>query len=80
MLEKLCNKLNINFTNHMLSWPKGGRKTDGVWATHWYENVINSTGFIKPKEKKINIDRQLYDIYKKCMQDYEVLYDKRLKI
>ena len=64
----------------MLSWPKGGRDTDGVWATHWYTNVINSTGFIKPKEKKINIDSQLYDIYKKCMKQYEVLYDKRLKL
>ena len=79
-LKKICKKLDISFTNQMLYWPKGSRETDGVWAKHWYKNVINSTGFIKPKEKKINIDRQLYDIYKKCMKHYEVLYDKRLKL
>ena len=49
-LENLCNFLNINFNNNMLSWDRGGIKEDGVWAKYWYENVHNSEGFLKNKQ------------------------------
>ena len=44
-LERLCRALGIVFTPSMLSWPKGPRPTDGVWAPAWYQSVERSTGF-----------------------------------
>ena len=31
-LQGLCEKIGIEFTVDMLSWPSGKRDTDGVWA------------------------------------------------
>lgn len=45
VLEKLCGDIGLAFDDAMLSWPKGGHKDDGVWASHWYGAVWNSTGF-----------------------------------
>ena len=36
--------LNINFSK-MLKWPKGITKDFGIWHTHWYHDIINSTEF-----------------------------------
>lgn len=44
-LTRLCAALDIPFTEHMLSWPPGPRKSDGVWAPAWYDAVERSTGF-----------------------------------
>lgn len=44
-LRNLCERLAIPFTDRMLSWPRGRRPSDGVWAAHWYEVVEQSTGF-----------------------------------
>ena len=44
-LADLCEKIGISFAPAMLSWPKGGHQSDGVWARHWYPAVHNSTGF-----------------------------------
>ena len=35
----------------MLSWEKGNHKEDGIWWKHWYDNVINTTGFQKYQKK-----------------------------
>lgn len=45
MLKKLCAAIDLPWDNAMLSWPKGGHPQDGVWATHWYGSVHQSTGF-----------------------------------
>ena len=44
-LRSVCEKLNIAFENKMLDWPAGKRDSDGLWASHWYDAVIQSTGF-----------------------------------
>ena len=44
-LTKLCNRVNLGFQKSMLSWPKGGHRKDGVWASHWYGSAHKSTGF-----------------------------------
>jgi hypothetical protein len=62
----------------MLSWPKGGRESDGVWAPYWYSSVYESTGFKPYKEKKIKIDENLITIYNNCMEHYKKMYDKRI--
>ena len=51
MLTALCQTLGIPFTDQMLSWPKGPRESDGIWAPHWYDAVSDSTGF-KPYEER----------------------------
>jgi len=45
MLQKLCEKLEVPFSDKMLSWSPGKRDSDGVWGQHWYGNVEKSTGF-----------------------------------
>ena len=46
ILGELCRWLGINFpADRMLQWPAGRRDSDGVWASHWYQNVERSTGF-----------------------------------
>ncbi len=48
MMRALCAALDIEFMPEMLKWRAGTRKTDGVWAAHWYASVIASTGFAPP--------------------------------
>ena len=48
MLRSLCAALDIPFSERMLNWPPGRRKTDGVWAPAWYDAVERSTGFARP--------------------------------
>ncbi len=65
-LTDLCAYLGIPFDEAMLSWEKGPRPEDGVWAKHWYYNVHNSTGF-KPYEPKADsLPDHLKDLWEKC--------------
>lgn len=45
VLGKLCDHLQIDYTNDMLAWPAGARPEDGIWAPHWYHAVHESNGF-----------------------------------
>lgn len=45
VISGLCDALGIPFDAGMLDWPTGRRTADGVWASHWYHNVEQSTGF-----------------------------------
>jgi hypothetical protein len=45
----LCAALDVPFTECMLRWPAGRRKSDGVWAPVWYDAVERSTGFASPR-------------------------------
>ncbi len=64
MLRSLCQKLGIAFQPAMLDWPLGGHKDDGVWASHWYRSVWNSSGF-SPETSGVpvlpNAERKLAD-------------------
>lgn len=44
-LRSLCSALGLNFDPDMLSWPKGPKPFDGIWAPHWYNAVHQSSGF-----------------------------------
>lgn len=50
-LTRLCNALDIPFDASMLTWPKGKRDSDGIWAPWWYAGVEQSTGFKTPDEE-----------------------------
>lgn len=47
-LTALCAAVAVPFDERMLRWEPGPRATDGVWAPHWYEAVLRSTGFATP--------------------------------
>ena len=40
----------------MLSWPKGGHKSDGVWAKYWYGAVHLSEGFSEEEKDLPSLD------------------------
>ena len=50
-LRALCAALDLPFEAAILGWPAGARPTDGVWASHWYGAVENSTGFAPPDDR-----------------------------
>ena len=79
MLKKLCKRIGISFTEKMLNWPVGKRDSDGVWAPHWYNRVEASTDFKPYKEKEIKLDDELMPIYNRCLEHYNLLYEKRIR-
>ena len=65
-LRLLCEKIGVVFSEEMLSWSKGVRDTDGIWAKYWYDNVINSTGFNTYTEKNEVIRDEYLQLYEDC--------------
>jgi Sulfotransferase domain len=63
----------------MLSWPPGLRDTDGIWAKHWYDAVARSTSFEPYKSREGTVPDNLGEVYTKCRQCYEELYQHRLR-
>ena len=72
-LRLLCEKIGVVFSEEMLSWSKGVRDTDGIWAKYWYDNVINSTGFNTYTEKNEVIRDEYLQLYEDCLKIYEKL-------
>ena len=79
MLEAICVSLDIEFVPTMLSWSKGARDSDGVWAKHWYDSVWNSTGFSAYREKSYQLSAKDRKISALAGPYYEELYQHRLK-
>ena len=73
MLRKLCNAFKIPFSDSMLRWPKGYRNSDGVWAKHWYNRVIDSTGFANYQPKENKLSKQQQRIANECLPYFEEL-------
>lgn len=74
MLAKLCAALDIPFTEAMLSWPAGLHRDDGIWAPHWYQNVMKTTGFGAPKSASYpELDKELQGVADTCQPYYEQL-------
>jgi hypothetical protein len=48
-LKNLCLMIGVPFDPAMVSWPNGPRSFDGIWASHWYRAVHQSTGFAGPE-------------------------------
>ena len=69
----LCAALGIEFSSRMLRWPAGGRKSDGIWAPHWYQSVEASTGFAayRARRSPLLADQQR-------VVDESMVYYKRL--
>jgi hypothetical protein len=79
-LRALCDWLGIDFTDHMLHWPKGPRDSDGVWAPHWYAHVLESTGFEAPVARKVVLSGEAATVAEACRPHYERLQASRMKV
>jgi len=78
MLTKLCTTIGIRFSNNMLSWVAGPRRSDGIWAPYWYKEVEISTGFKPFRKKKIQISDKQRDLLEKCLPAYKYLFQYKL--
>jgi hypothetical protein len=79
VLRLLCEAVDVEFTEAMLSWAPGLRTTDGIWAKHWYNEVATSTGFRKPGRTKVaSVPERLRNIHDASQECYERLYRHRL--
>ena len=72
-LSKICELLEIEFSETMLSWKSGGIPEDGIWAKYWYENVHQSTGFEPYTEKDIVLTGELKKLEIECRPYYDYL-------
>jgi hypothetical protein len=77
-LEQLCHRLGIPFREAMLSWSKGPKPCDGVWASHWYNAAWQSEGFAAPTPKTINLPIELQRIADAAQPYYDKLKQYRL--
>lgn len=73
VLTRLCEACGIAFDEHMLSWPKGPKSFDGVWAPHWYNAVWDSSDFARPKEQPVELNGSLARIADEARPYYERL-------
>ena len=79
MLQTVCRRLGIEFTDRMLRWPKGPRDSDGVWAPHWYASVYDSTGFAPYEPRTATLPDDLQPVLDECLPLYERLHRYRLE-
>ena len=78
-LRLLCNAVGLEFTDAMLSWLPGLRETDGIWAKHWYGEVVTSTSFRQPSLRKSEpIPERLRDVHGRARECYDRLHQYRL--
>lgn len=73
LLKIWCSHLKIEFQDRMLSWEKGKHFSDGIWAEHWYGNIINSNKFHAFKDKNISLSNDYKLIYDNAMHYYDKL-------
>ncbi|MEM8536397.1 MAG: HAD family hydrolase [Pseudomonadota bacterium] len=73
MLRKLCDAIGLEFSPAMLSWPKGPRKEDGIWAKHWYGAVHESTGFAGAEDAMPDVPTPHRDLFDAAMKHYSAM-------
>lgn len=75
-LNSLCSQLGLGFDPAMLSWPRGPKPFDGIWAAHWYNAVHQSTGFSGDEGPLPVLEGEAADLVAKAMPYYEQLRSK----
>ena len=77
-LRALCTALNLPWQTDMLTWEKGGRPEDGVWAKYWYDGVHQSTGWEPRELKHGEVPESLAELRETCRQHYLALHARAL--
>lgn len=75
VLKSWCNHLNLGFDKAMLSWKKGPHKQDGIWGSHWYDNIYSSSKFIKKKIILSENYKKFSTIHDEAQSYYKKLYN-----
>lgn len=78
MLQKLCDAIGLAFDPAMLHWPAGPRAEDGIWASHWYNAVHQSTGFAGAEGDLPELDATQEKMRHLAMPHYEKLAARKL--
>jgi hypothetical protein len=80
MLTRLCAALGIAFDEAMLSWPKGPKHFDGIWAPHWYNAAWKSEGFTQQRRAPLpELPAQLASIADAARPYYDKLRQHALQ-
>ncbi len=77
-LRWLCAHVGIEFTDRMLQWPAGPRESDGVWAPHWYDAVLASTGFEPYRAREVELAGAALAAAERSRPHYERLREVRV--
>ncbi len=77
-LSAMCGALQLPFDEHMLAWPAGPRASDGVWAKHWYDAVLSSTGFRPWQPREVALPGELLPVLEACLPAYQQLAEHAL--
>jgi hypothetical protein len=80
MLRALCEQIDLPFHPAMLSWPKGPRAEDGIWAQHWYGAVHASTGFAGAEGALPELTADMEAICAQAMPFYERLAARKISL
>jgi hypothetical protein len=73
VLRRLCDRIDLPFFEDMLSWPPGPKPEDGVWGSHWYARLHQTTGFEPYRPKDEPFPEELEPLYEECLPLYERL-------
>lgn len=77
-LTALCQAIGIAFDDAMLSWPRGRRDSDGIWAEVWYHAVEDSTGFKPYNPPETQLSASLQAVADACQPAYDRMAAHRL--
>lgn len=80
MLMALCAALELAFDPAMLSWPAGGHRDDGVWASHWYGAVHRSTGFAGAEGELPQLTGDYLDLTNQALPYYNKLAAAKISL
>lgn len=79
MLSALCAAIGLDFDPAMLTWPRGGRAEDGVWAPHWYAAIHESTGFAGAEGPLPDLSGAARELADRALPHFERLSRHRLR-
>jgi hypothetical protein len=76
-LRGLCDLVEVEYVDEMLTWPPGPRDSDGVWGRYWYDAVWRSTGFAAYRPRDVELDGEAAAVAAETMPLYERLHAVR---
>jgi len=79
-LQALCAALEIPWDAGMLKWEAGARESDGIWASHWYGRVSETSGFGQAESAMPELGAREQAIADQCRDAYEKLSEMRIRL